>query len=67
VYRYDLATLKNSKGGFLVENEESDPRKVRERQLAEDLAKKRMQNARKQGMLHDPGPFRHSKAKAAGN
>jgi DNA-repair protein complementing XP-A cells len=48
---YDLATLKNSRGGFLLEGEEDDPRKKRERQLQEELKLKRLENARSQGQL----------------
>ncbi|GAA6009934.1 hypothetical protein JCM11491_000872 [Sporobolomyces phaffii] len=48
---YDLATLKNSRGGFLLEGEEDDPRKKRERQLQEELKLKRLENARLQGQL----------------
>ena len=48
---YDLSTLKNSRGGFLLEGEEDDPRKKRERQLQEELKLKRLENARLQGQL----------------
>ncbi|GAA6043065.1 hypothetical protein JCM8097_005146 [Rhodosporidiobolus ruineniae] len=48
---YDLATLKNSRGGFLLEGEEDDPRRLKERQLQEELKLKRLENARKQGQL----------------
>ncbi|KAK4056295.1 DNA repair protein rad14 [Microbotryomycetes sp. JL221] len=59
---YDLATLKNSKGGFLLDNEEDDPRKIRERQQQELLALKRKQNAQKQGVWSEPGmSIDHSK------
>lgn len=51
--RYDLATLKNSKGGFLLESEEDDPRRKREREMQELLKQKRLENAAKQG-LKDP-------------
>ncbi|KAM0792839.1 hypothetical protein ACM66B_002605 [Microbotryomycetes sp. NB124-2] len=52
---YDLATLKNSKGGFLLDNEEDDPRRIRERQQQELLAQKRRENAQKQGVWNQPG------------
>ncbi|GAA5921593.1 hypothetical protein JCM1841_000144 [Sporobolomyces salmonicolor] len=48
---YDLATLKNSRGGFLLENEEDDPKRKRERQMQDELKLKRLENARKQGQL----------------
>ncbi|GAA5982667.1 hypothetical protein JCM5350_002141 [Sporobolomyces pararoseus] len=48
---YDLSTLKNSRGGFLLEGEEDDPRKKRERKLQEELKLKRLENARLQGQL----------------
>lgn len=49
---YDLATLKNSRGGFLLENEEDDPRKINERAIIEENKRKRMENMRKANM-HD--------------
>ncbi|KAK4049427.1 DNA repair protein rad14 [Microbotryomycetes sp. JL201] len=52
---YDLATLKNSKGGFLLDSEEDDPRRIRERQQQELLAQKRRENAQKQGVWNQPG------------
>lgn len=52
---YDLATLKNSRGGFLLEGEEDDPKKKRERQLQEELKAKRLENARVQGQLRGSG------------
>ncbi|KAI5479010.1 DNA repair protein rad14 [Pseudohyphozyma bogoriensis] len=53
---YDLATLKNSKGGFLVESEEDDPRRIKERQLIEENQRKRLENQRKQGLFNrQPG------------
>lgn len=55
VYRYDLATLKNSKGGFLLENEEDDPKKRREREMQEALKQKRLENAAKRGRVQEPG------------
>ncbi|GAA6000559.1 hypothetical protein JCM10207_004550 [Rhodosporidiobolus poonsookiae] len=48
---YDLSTLKNSRGGFLLEGEEDDPKRIRERQMQEELKIKRLENARKQGQL----------------
>ncbi|BGP37340.1 DNA repair protein rad14 [Rhodotorula kratochvilovae] len=48
---YDLSTLKNSRGGFLLEGEEDDPKRLRERQMQEELKLKRLENARKQGQL----------------
>ncbi|SCZ91929.1 BZ3500_MvSof-1268-A1-R1_Chr5-3g08226 [Microbotryum saponariae] len=51
---YDLATVKNSKGGFLLDNEEDDPRKIRARQMEEALRQKRIENAQKQGQLREP-------------
>lgn len=51
---YDLATLKNSKGGFLLDSE-VDPRELKEKQIMEENKLKRLENARKQGMLYEPG------------
>ncbi|GAA5992806.1 hypothetical protein JCM11641_001046 [Rhodosporidiobolus odoratus] len=48
---YDLSTLKNSRGGFLLEGEEDDPKRLRERQQQEQLKLQRLENARKQGQL----------------
>ncbi|GAA5865872.1 hypothetical protein JCM3774_003123 [Rhodotorula dairenensis] len=48
---YDLSTLKNSRGGFLLESEEDDPKRLRERQMQEELRLKRLENARVQGQL----------------
>ncbi|GAA5979374.1 hypothetical protein JCM10908_002899 [Rhodotorula pacifica] len=48
---YDLSTLKNSRGGFLLESEEDDPRRLRERHMQEELRLKRLENARLQGQL----------------
>ncbi|BGO97169.1 Hydrophilic protein [Rhodotorula toruloides ATCC 204091] len=48
---YDLSTLKNSRGGFLLEGEEDDPKRLRERQLQEEMKIQRLENARKQGQL----------------
>lgn len=50
---YDLATLKNSKGGFLVESEEDDPRRLKEMRLVEENKRKRLESLKKQGLLHD--------------
>lgn len=52
---YDLSTLKNSRGGFLLEGEEDDPKRVRERKLQEELKLQRLENARKQGQLRGAG------------
>ncbi|GAA6061426.1 hypothetical protein JCM10212_002007 [Sporobolomyces blumeae] len=48
---YDLSTLKNSRGGFLLEGEEDDPKKQRERRMQQELKEKRLENARVQGQL----------------
>ncbi|GAA5932852.1 hypothetical protein JCM10213_009226 [Rhodosporidiobolus nylandii] len=48
---YDLSTLRNSRGGFLLEGEEDDPKRLRERQLQEQMKIQRLENARKQGQL----------------
>lgn len=52
---YDLSTLKNSRGGFLLEGEEDDPKRLRERQLQEEMKIQRLENARKQGQLRGSG------------
>ena len=53
---YDLATLKNSRGGFLLEGDDAgDPRQKRERQLQEEMKLKRLENARAQGQLRGSG------------
>lgn len=52
---YDLATLKNSKGGFLLESEENDPKRLRELKLVEENKRKRLETMRRQGLLHEPG------------
>lgn len=52
---YDLSTLKNSRGGFLLESEEDDPKRLRERQMQEELRLKRLENARLQGQLRGAG------------
>ncbi|KAA1108634.1 hypothetical protein PGT21_019761 [Puccinia graminis f. sp. tritici] len=44
---YDLSTMKNSKGGFLLENEEDDPRAIKQRQQIELLKKQRLQQAKR--------------------
>jgi len=48
---YDLSTLKNSRGGFLLESEEDDPKRLRKRKMQEELKLQRLENARKQGQL----------------
>lgn len=55
---YDLSTLKNSRGGFLLESEEDDPKRLRERQMQEELRLKRLENARVQGQLRGAGQSR---------
>lgn len=55
---YDLSTLKNSRGGFLLESEEDDPRRLRERQMQEELRLKRLENARIQGQLRGASEYR---------
>lgn len=52
---YDLATLKNSRGGFLLESEEDDPRRIKEAKLMEENKRKRLETMRRQGLLHEPG------------
>ncbi|GAA5884962.1 hypothetical protein JCM6882_007172 [Rhodosporidiobolus microsporus] len=52
---YDLSTLKNSRGGFLLEGEEDDPARLRERRMQEELKLKRLENARKMGQLRGAG------------
>ncbi|KAI7959463.1 hypothetical protein MJO28_003254 [Puccinia striiformis f. sp. tritici] len=39
---YDLSTMKNSKGGFLLDNEQDDPRKLKEKLQIEELKKQRL-------------------------
>lgn len=58
LHRYDLATLKNSKGGFLLESEEDDPRRRREREMREALKQKRLENAAKQGQVKEQSEWR---------
>lgn len=50
---YDLSTLKNSKGGFLLDNEVDDPRERRQREQEAELKKKRIEAMQKQGLLDD--------------
>lgn len=50
---YDLSTLKNSKGGFLLDNEVEDPREKKQREQEALLKEKRLEAMRKQGLLHD--------------
>lgn len=50
---YDLSTLKNSKGGFLLDNEVEDPREKRQREQEAELKKKRIEAMQKQGLLDD--------------
>ncbi|KAL8284177.1 hypothetical protein RQP46_004926 [Phenoliferia psychrophenolica] len=51
---FDLSTLKNSKGGFMLENEDDDPRRVKERQLIEENKLKRLEAARKAAKFEAP-------------
>lgn len=53
---YDLSTLKNSKGGFLVDEEMDDERALRERRQVEELKKQRQRQA--QRLAQDPGRLR---------
>ncbi|GAA5936838.1 DNA repair protein RAD14 [Sporobolomyces koalae] len=48
---YDLSTLKNSRGGFLLQGEEDDPKRKRELELQLQLKQKRLDNARVQNQL----------------
>lgn len=50
---YDLSTLKNSKGGFLLDNEVEDPREKRQREQETELKQKRIEAMQKQGLLND--------------
>lgn len=52
---YDLSKLKNTKGGFLLENDEDDPRRLKERQMMEKNKAARLDELRKKGALHEPG------------
>ncbi|WAQ82035.1 hypothetical protein PtA15_2A348 [Puccinia triticina] len=42
---YDLSTMTNSKGGFLLDNEQDDPRLIKQRQQIEELKKQRLKQA----------------------
>lgn len=44
---YDLTTLKNSKGGFLLETEEDDARALKQRKQVEELKRKRLEQVEK--------------------
>ncbi|MBW0467615.1 hypothetical protein O181_007330 [Austropuccinia psidii MF-1] len=44
---YDLTNMKNSKGGFLLNNEEEDQRALKQRQQIEELKKQRLKQAEK--------------------
>ena len=46
---YDLSTLKNSKGGFLLGDEDDDERAAKQRKIAEDLKKERQREAERRG------------------
>jgi DNA-repair protein complementing XP-A cells len=52
---YDMALFKNSKGGFLIENDEDDPRKIKERQLMEKNKQARLDEMKKNGIMREPG------------
>ena len=45
---------RNSRGGFLMDNEDDDPRAKREREQMARNAAQRLANANKQGILRDP-------------
>ncbi|KAH8929481.1 DNA repair protein [Atractiella rhizophila] len=49
-YDYNLSTLKDSKGGFLVLEEEEDPRRLRELQQIEELRLQRERAQEKAGL-----------------
>lgn len=51
---YDLSTLKNSKGGFLVDEELDDERALKERKQIEELKKQRQRQAER--VAQDPHP-----------
>jgi DNA-repair protein complementing XP-A cells len=51
---YDLSTMKNSKGGFLLENKDDDPRAIKQRQQIELLKNQRLQQAKR--LNQDPSP-----------
>ncbi|PLW52037.1 hypothetical protein PCASD_02134 [Puccinia coronata f. sp. avenae] len=42
---YDLSTMKNSKGGFLMDNEQDDARLLKQQQQIEELKRQRMKQA----------------------
>lgn len=50
---YDLSTLKNSKGGFLLDNEVEDPKEKKQREQEAELKRKRLEAMKKQGLLDD--------------
>lgn len=50
---YDLSTLKNSKGGFLLDGEVDDPKEKRRREQEALLKTKRLEAMQKQGLLND--------------
>lgn len=50
---YDLSTLKNSKGGFLLDNEVEDAKEKRQREQEAELKRKRLEAMKKQGLLDD--------------
>ncbi|KAH9462005.1 hypothetical protein MJO28_003253 [Puccinia striiformis f. sp. tritici] len=39
---YDLSTMENSKGGFLLDSKQDDPRKLKEKLQIEELKKQRL-------------------------
>ncbi|GAA97848.1 uncharacterized protein L969DRAFT_89677 [Mixia osmundae IAM 14324] len=51
---YDLSTLKNSKGGFLVDDEEEDEVTRRQRAQADAHRLKRLQESERMGLGQDP-------------
>ena len=55
--QYDLSTLKNSKGGFLISDEGDDEYAAKLRQIAEDLRKERMREAERQGLDGQQDPM----------
>ncbi|KAI8458232.1 XPA protein C-terminus-domain-containing protein [Phakopsora pachyrhizi] len=46
---YDLSTMKNTRGGFLLDNEEEDPKVLKQRQQILELKRQRLQQAQKYG------------------
>lgn len=50
---YDLSTLKNSKGGFLLDSEVDDPKEKKQREQEAELKRKRLEAMKKQGLLDD--------------